>query len=658
MFEYASSEVTVRARDRLADLVMRRFRAAVAWQSQELVGRVSLRDCLAQCYEQANGVVSAEDRASAESLGVEAHVGITAMKAGVVQAFLMESLTAADGLPWLVKPTPVPDMSDESRMEALNLVKEELLGAGSYTGDIIALMRDIKGRMLRRQAEASQQAALMMERLMYDQCAEGGWRQAMSAFLQHFVLYPYGVLRGPVPTRRPRLAWAGNRLKTRQETFYTWEAVSPYDFWYSPDSRSAQDGTCVFVRERCTRRQLLEMREMRSYLRDQVDRVLDDSERDSGFRFRWMSDNPDQPDNRLAAWEDCTETVDMLVHYGLVSGNELSDYGITGLDRRKYYDATVTVIGGYTVQVFIAPDPSVDMRPVFTASFYRTRDRIANYGIAQRLRDVDRLYALTLRYMVRNMANASEPIVEADFARIAKHMADEDFGHIDAGMTILTEGDPLSSQVPALRFYTIPNAVPQFAQLLDSIMEMAHTVTNIPAALHGTAVGTGANRTFRGMASLQSNAVKSLQAAVGNIDETVFLPMAQLLFSYNMLYEKDPSIKGDCKVMAQGEEGMLAREMTKATAQEVLSMVGAIGAQLGESAGPLVNWALRELLVSMRVPDEVASQVRFGQPGPPVPGPEPAPDAMAGPGPAPGPGPETLPPGPEPGLLPAVPGLQ
>jgi hypothetical protein len=148
----------------------------------------------------------------------------------------------------------------------------------------------------------------------------------------------------------------------------------------------------------------------------------------------------------------------------------------------------------------------------------------------------------------------------------------------------------------------------------NEFMEMAHVVTNIPAALHGTAVGSGANRNARGMFNLQSNALKSLQSAVANIDETVFQPMGELLYAYNMLYEDDDSIKGDSKVAAQGVQGLLAREMSRNNALEILQLVGAVGAQLGDTASPLVDWALRQTLTAMRVPDEIAAQISMTRP--------------------------------------------
>jgi hypothetical protein len=651
-----------------------------------LVGNKSLKQVLRDCYEQANSILSPVDRQNAEETGIDSYVGVTAMKGGVVQAFLMESLVSADGLPWSIKPTPIPDLSEQGRQEALQLVKEQIFndpamlasimpqnpgipmspmpvgfppitqpvdqyGMGAPMGGglvqppplttdpaaLISLVKDMKERVKAEEYKQAELAALKMEKLMFDQCAEGGWRQAMAGFIYNFVFYPYGIIHGPVPTRRPRLSWVKDKVRTKMETFYKWESISPWDFWYSPDSRDTQSGTGIFLRKRLTKRHLYEMCNMKSYLRSNVEQLLEDTKNDENYPFRWLSSNPDQPDNYITSWHNCTATIDQLTHYGYVSGRELAEYGLTGLEATKFYDATITVIGGYVVQVFIAPDPTVNIRPVFTASFYRTRDRIPNFGISQRLRDIDKSYASAYRFMLRNMAFASEPIVEMDRTKLAKYM-DADLEFIDPGQVFIVDNEMSGRKDPALFFHTIPNAMQQFSQVLDFLMDSAHLMSNVPAGLHGTAVGSGANRTFRGMANLQSNAVKSLQAAVGNIDETVFLPMGELLYNYNMLYEEDMAIKGDSKVMAQGVLGLFAREMERNNALELLQLIGSIGAQLGDKATPLLDWALQRALIAMRVPEELAKQAAFGEarsPEPPAaPQQQSAPPVEAGAAPA------------------------
>lgn len=604
MFEWGSAEkLSVKNQDRLADLACRRFREAVDWQASERIGDRSLRQVLQECHDQFHGVLTPGDQKMVELLGVDAKVNLTAMKAGVVHSFLSETIIQADSLPWVIASTPIPSLSDRSKREALEMVKAEIFDQG-YEGDLLTLIKLVKEKVKTKEKDSADQAARAMERLMHDQCVEGGWRNAMYAYLSDFVVYPFAVMQGPVPTRRPRLTWTGDNLAVKNETFYEFRPVSVFDFWYSPDSPDTQRGTGVFLRQRWTRQRLLEASRMKSYFSSSIEEILKEAESADNYIFKWMSDNPDQPDSQLKSWVNCTATIDVLIHYGYFSGRELDGYGIGGLDPLQFYNTTLTVIGGRTVQVFVAPNPTVAIRPVHTASFYKTHDRIPSFGIAQRLRDVERCFLATLRYLMRNVANASEPITEADYSRLIKHMAEEDLTKLEPGAFFLADND-IGANVPALRFHTIPSVVPQYRQVLDYFMELAHYVTNIPAALHGTAVGSGANRTFRGAAMLQGNAVKAIQSAVGNIDQSVFFPCGELLFNYNMLYEKNEDIKGDCQVLPQGVQGLLAKEMDRNNAMELLQLVGAAGAQLGDRAPGLFAWSMNKLMSTMGVPDDL-----------------------------------------------------
>jgi hypothetical protein len=638
LYDSGVTDPDVRARCNIAKIVIARYREAVTWQGSERLGEHSLRQVLRNCYDQSNGIMDPGDREVAELLNANAYVNLTAMKTGVAQAFLVESLTPPDALPWVLEPTPLPELSESGVEETVALVKGRLFGEG-FQGDLGRLAEDAAREVYLKEQDRAKRAARLMERKIFDQTVEGSWREALSGFIHNFVTYPYGIMHGPFPVRAPRLTWNGERVRPRSEVFYRWESVSPWDFWYSPDSPDTQRGTGVCLRKRYTRRHLLEMGKVRSYLRENVRDLLLETEGRPQYNFKWMSQNPDELNDQLVHWVRCGETIDALVHHGFFSGRELQEYGVRGLDAGDFYNASVTVIGGYTVQVHVPPPNTVLHRPVFTASFYRSRDRIPSRGIAQVLRDTERAYLAALRYLLRNMANAAEPLIEADVSRISKHMNDRDVANFTPGKVYLVESDPLAPSVPAIRPFLIPSNIGDYVRVMEFFMEMAERVTNIPAALHGTAVGTGANRTFRGMATLQSNAIKSLQDAVGNIDEGVFLPMGQLLYNYNLLYEKDPAIKGDCKVHAQGVAGLLQKEINRNNAMDILQVVGAVGAQMGLSAGPVVDWAVQQVLHSLGVPQEIAGQVRFGggQGAPQDAGPSSPPSAAPAPPPAAGP---------------------
>lgn len=604
IYDYASEiEVPNDARDKLATVVARRFNDAVRWQSQERVGGVPLRMVLRQCYDQYHGILSPTEQKIIDDIGVDAHVNLSAMKAGVVQSYLAESLIQAGQLPWTIQPTPVPDLSDSGELMVAQSVQQSV--EQGFRGDLRSLVYSLKSEAARKELEHAQDIADNMMKLITDQCAEGGWNRAMFGFINNFCVYPYAVLAGPIPTRRVRMQWSGETLRPKYETFYEFKSISPWDFWWSPDSPDTQRGTGIFIRQRWTRQQLLDAAKMTSYIGENIIKVLDDANRND-FRYHWISNNPEQTDSQVLSWRDNDTTIDVLIHWGYFSGRELTKYGIPGLEDDEFYNAMVTMCGRHIIQVLVEKNPTLNKRPVFTASFYTTQDRIPGESIPQRLRDVERCYETCLRYLISNAYYGSAPITEADYARVSKFMSDEDIGRIIPGSMYFSEPE-LGNATPAFKYYSLPNNMAAFQNALVYFMDLADRVTNIPAALHGTAQGSGANRTFRGAAMLQSNAVKAIQSAVFNIDEFVYKPLGELLYNYNMIYSKDQTVKGDCKIMARGVTALLQKETDRQNSYEILQMVASAGQQLAAlpNGAKIVQWALKNVFQNMGVPKEL-----------------------------------------------------
>lgn len=605
-------DVPKTAIDPLAKEVMRRFNGAVAWQQTEQVNGKSLRTVLTECWEQMSGTPSCDARQRAEALGVDVNVNLTALKVGVATAYLNDSLTSGTAqLPWTIIPTPRPDISAQSKTELLGALRD-MVASGNFADsrELILAIRQGKRVLASREKDHAEKCASAMLTLMEDQCAEGGFHKALSAFIHNFAVYPYAVFVGPILTSAPRLTWAANKPIMRNRVFPTFRAISPFDFAYSSDSPDTQRGTCVFTRTLWTRRELYMASTLKSYFRDVVAEVLEKADTDQSFNLQWLSKEPDAARD-LDMWRSNVAPVEVLTHYGVFSGRELSKYKLTGLDKSEYYHAEIAMVGRRVIQVRVGRDPRMAQRPIYAASFYRTGDKIAGDGIAQRLRDVERAYQASLVYLMRNAANASAPICEADYRRLARYIGDDEIGSIVPGSMYLTDSDMGNNGQPAMRFFSVPSNIPAYAQLMEMFMALADRVTNIPAALHGEAVGSGAMRTFRGMSLLQGNATKALHAAVTHMSNGVFSPLGQMLYNVNMLYGVDSSIKGDSTIITKGAEGILQKEIEKQTAMELLQIVGAVGAQMGQmlNVAPVVSWSIQKLLGGMGVPDDIISQM-------------------------------------------------
>lgn len=614
-------DIKEKSLDPLSDEVMRRFNGAVAWQSSEQVNGKSLRTVLQECWEQQNGVLSCEDAKAAEAIGVNAIVNITALKTGIANSYLSESLTSGDSqLPWLVQPTPRPDLSPLAKDEVLQELKAQFF-TGGYPDPqaMVQHVKELKMLKHRLEQEKAEKSAKEMMLLIEDQCAEGGYSRAMTDFLQYFPVYPFAVFAGPYVTRAPRLVWGKNKPRFATEVFPTFRSISPFDFCYSPDSPDTQRGTCVFTRTLWTRRELMDAAKLPSYFTDNVIEVLKDADGNPDFNLDWLSRAPDSPKRDISLWASNVSPIEVLTHYGVMSGRELSKYKVTGLDDSEFYNCEISMAGYRVIQVKVMSDPKLQTRPIYTASFYRTGgDRIAGDGIAQRLRDVERAYHSALRYLMRNAANASAPLCEADYRRLSKYMSDEDLGNVVPGSMYLADSDASTNGKPAMSFFNIPSNMPAYTQLLEMFMQLADRVTNIPAALHGEAVGSGAMRTFRGMSMLQGNATKALHAAVTNISNGIFEPLGTTLYNLNMVYSEDVSVKGDSQIIPKGAEGILAKEMERQNAQEIISMIAQAGAQIAQAGGlnitPVLGWSLKKLFGAMNIPDDIIAQME--QPNP------------------------------------------
>lgn len=613
-------DVPDKAIDPLSHAIMSRFNAAVMWQSSEQINGRSLRTVLRQCWEQLNSVQDCVAKERAEALGVNINVNLTTLKSDIANAFLNDALTSSANadLPWIIQPTPRPDISMPAKEKILMAVREGIT-MGQFAGNaplLVDTISQMKLAAFEAEKEDAKKAADAMMSLLADQCFEGGFYRALNDFIQAFCIYPFAVFAGPFITRAPRLAWGKNKPRIQTEVFPTFRAISPFDFAYSPDSPDTQRGTCVFTRTLWTRRELLDAMSLPGYIKNNILEVLKDADSNVNFPLQWLSRNPDSAGQSLSLWASNARPVEVLTHYGLFSGRELQRYNFTGLDDTEYYNAQIAMINGRVIQIKVFSDPALQTRPVYTASFYKTGgDRIAGDGIAQRLRDVERAYIACLQYLMRNANFASAPICEADYQRLRENLGEGELGSVIAGSMYLVESSAATRE-PALRFTSIPSNIPSYVQLMEYFMQLADKVTNIPAAMHGEAVGSGAMRTFRGMSLLQGNATKALSAATDNIADGVFKPLGSALYNINMLYSPDPDVKGDAQIVTKGAEGLLQKEMEKQSAMEILQIVGSAAAGLSQMVNmtPVVQWSLQKLLSSMGVPDSITQQMQGATP--------------------------------------------
>lgn len=638
--------------------VMRQFRSALFSKRTYKVGDYTLHELLTACYKARDDQMTCDEISFREKYpqwsGMP--VSIVSFKVGILVALIRESLADVAAAPFIIDPTPKPDIPDDQKERILDELMTEVemaaaqvamaqqgyvaqaaqMGIDPTTATIQPdfpkldprlveeLARQQKVKLHQQVKQHAQEQALLLQRDLYDKTTEGGYRRAIIEFADDFATYPFGCIHGPFPVIRAETVWKDNKFQEVKKVAWAFERVSPFDLFWTDDCTSPQDGTAVFIRKQVGYDYLYDCRQLAKddpnsgYDYDTIDELIT-LIKESRIPRHWTEWTNKNPENRTNLIWNRGDTCEILIRYGRFSGYDLRELGFDDIDDERLYETKIILCGGQVIYCQINKNPSQYKRPVFTASFESRNGSIVGVGLGQKLLAIHNAYRAVIHLAMYNLGLSSEPITEVEVNRILQYMPDDwiDEPVISPGMVIPADGDRMGNGSRAIKFTQIPNTTSNALQLATYIFDQAHVISNIPAALHGQPVGSGANRTVRGLLTLQGNTIKPIQSALMNLDLGIIEPMITLLYMLLVMYEEGFDYSGDCKVVAKGAASMVQREVEKQSAMENLQILG----QLGQHINPeLLNRTVTHLLMVAGVlePGEtaMAEQPALGSPQP------------------------------------------
>lgn len=622
------------AKSLLGKEVMRQFRSALFSKRTHRIGEYSLQELLSECYKARDDQLLFEELEFREKYpqwsGMP--VSIVAFKVGILVALIRETLVDVAAAPFIIDPTPEPDIPEDEIERAMDKLEQEVKGVAQQIAQsqqayimqaqtagidpnvaamqpdfprfekdlLIEIARENKIKLHQHVKKHAEEQALLLQRDLYDKTTEGGYRKAIMEFADDFATYPFGCIHGPFPIIKYETYWDKDKFKERKKVTWAFERISPFDLFWTDDVSNTQNGTAIFVRKQVGYDYLYDCRQLAKddpksgYDYDAIDELITMT-KEGRIPRHWTEWNNRNPENKTNMIWNRGDNCEILIRYGRFSGYDLMEMGFDDIDDERLYETKIIVCGGQIIYCQINKNPSQYKRPLFTASFESRNGSIAGVGLGQKLLSIHKAYRSVIHLMMYNLGLSSEPITEVEVNRILQYMPDDWIEEpvISPGMVIPADGDRMGNGSRAIKFTQIPNMTSQALQLAQFIMEQAHVISNIPAALHGQPVGSGANRTVRGLLTLQGNTLKPIQSALMNLDLGVIEPMITLLYMLLVMYEDDFEYSGDCKVIAKGAASMVQREMDKQAAMENLQILGQLGQQINPE---LLNRTVTKLL--------------------------------------------------------------
>lgn len=527
---------------------------------------------LLRCERQRRGVYDPDREAEIKRTGgSDIFMMLTDVKCRAAESWIRDVMLNQQDRVFDLKPSKEPQLPKEMQMAIVDLVKSEaeqfLQEGGELHPEVFrARMEEVHEEIRQRLGDEAADAARRMGDKIQDQLDHGKFQEALSKFVTDFVTFPTAIIKGPTVKRRKKLAW-GNDYQPVVVTEFVREIerVSPYDIYPAPSSTGVNDAY-LFQRHRLTRASLEAMLGLPGSNNDAIQTVMDRYGK-NGY-MQWESGDSERralegKPFRLPINEQAMESLEF---WGSVNGQWLLDWGMEGdIEPTKEYEVNLWSTGNVVWRIILNPDP-LGMRPYNIASWEEVPDSFWGIAMPEVMRDTQIMCNAAARSLANNMGVASGPQVEVTVDRLPDG---EDITDVYPWKIWQVTTDRTGGGQPAVRFFQPNMNADVLMSVFQQFARQADEVTGIPNYVYGSSAVSGAGRTASGLSMLMDNASKGIKQAVANIDKIVS-GIVHRLYLHNMMYDEDPFIKGDFRVVAKGAIGLIHKEALQMRRNEFL----------------------------------------------------------------------------------------
>lgn len=507
----------------------------------------------------------------AQTGGSDIFMMITDVKCNAAKSWIQDVMLQ-NSRPFDLEPSREPELPPEVKLSIIDFVRVEaeayvMQGQQLHPEAFRQRVGEVHDQALLRLREEAKQTAERMANVIQDQLQAGNYHRSMIDFIDDYVTYPTAIFKGPSVRKKQKMTWGPNFTPIVVNDFNREvERVSPYDIFPSPNASSVDDGYLI-QRHKLTVKTLESMKGVPGYSDFDIDQVL---ERYALKGFRYFEYGDQQRDNLEGKYHSRLyndNIIEALEFWGPVMGEMLLQWGMTGVDPRKVYEVNAWQIGSFTIKVVLNPDP-LGQRPYEIASWREIPGAFWGTALPEVMRDVQIMCNASARSLANNMGVASGPQVEVAVDRLADG---EDVTQVYPWKIWQTTSDKTGGGQPGVRFYSPEMKAAELMGIYNQFARQADEVTGIPNYIYGSGSGaSGAGRTASGLSMLMDNAAKGIKSAILNIDKVVEM-VVNKFYIHNMMYNPDPFIKGDFKVISKGAMGMLAKEQIQVRRNEFLA---------------------------------------------------------------------------------------
>jgi hypothetical protein len=540
-----------------------------AWQAAK-EGKREVEDRMMRNLRARSGVYEPDKLAAIRQQGgSEIYMMLTATKCRAASALIRDLITGnGSDKPWTLEPTAVPELPPEKLAEAKQEATDAVLplymqGPPPDMGTVQEIAMAVKQRYENEMRDEAREAVCRMEDKMEDQLQEGGFMNALSAFIDDLSVFPSAILKGPVIRKKHRLKYVGgsgpSSVQVTEELVKEWERVDPTRFYPAPHAETVKDGYCI-EHHSLTIEALNEMKGVEGYDDASIDMVIEDYGR-GGLR-EWLSIDAEMAahkENHSTVNNSPEKLIDALQYWGSVNGQMLRDWGMTEQqvpDTKKMYWVEAWLIGGVVIKAVLNTHP-LGEKPYYATSYEKVPGRFWGNSPADLVVDCQTMVNAAARALANNMGIGSGPQVWVDVSRLPPG---EDITQMYPWKIWQTDRDQAAGSGAPMGFFQPETHAPELMAVYEKFAILADEYSGIPRYMTGADGAGGAGRTASGLSMMMGNAAKTMKQVIANIDNDLFTPMLTQLYFHNLRYADDPDLIGDVQIKARGAMSLQVKD--------------------------------------------------------------------------------------------------
>ena len=517
--------------------------------------------------------------------GSEIFTMLTYIKCKAAEAWLSEAYSPIRGKSWALNHTPIPDLSPDILQKIGNRVLDQIaLAAQVYQGEsgrevtpeefnqvAQAHFAELKEQIDKAIKDEAKKAIGRMSEKIDDQLTEGHWERNFKDSRSDLITLGTGFIKGPTPRKRNGLKWVSSPegewiLDMSDSIVFEYDRLSPFDYYPEDDAEHIQDGDGIEYM-RLSKDDLGACIGMKGFNVKYIKAVLKDTKYGSKTEVLPIDQQRSDVEGRQGNIENFNR-IDVLNYWGSVGGDLLLGWGmdesqVPDPDLNYNINAWLVVGTQYVVRAVIN---ITGVKPYSKACFEKIPGAFWGRSLPEIVRDDQDMCNATARAIQNNEAMASLPQTEVD---ISKMLDGANTDKVWAGRVWQVDTKGMNSG-QAVRFTDCPSKVVELLAVYEKFSRGMDEKSGIPAFTHGDPKVGGAGNTSSGLSIFVSMAGKVINDLTHTIDIDIVATTIERTYNHNMMYDPNPDIKRDAKVVVRGTSSLVVKEQEEIRKSELL----------------------------------------------------------------------------------------